>query len=77
MTDDEPEIPAVEGDEAPPDVEIHPVDAEDAGGEDEEMSDPQNLPPESFHADVEDTDGVADTWEGGTADPDTPEPGDG
>jgi hypothetical protein len=58
MTDnDHDDIPPIEGDDAPPDVDLHPVDGEDPDG-DEDTGDMQNLPSESFEADEDDDKGL-------------------
>jgi hypothetical protein len=56
MIDSENEdIPLIEGDDEP-DFEINPSE-DDGDHDDPEMSDPQNLPPESFEADEDDDKG--------------------
>jgi hypothetical protein len=55
MTDDET-IPVIEGDDDH-EFDLNPVDTENP--DDDDTGDMQNLPPESFKADPEDTDGNA------------------
>jgi hypothetical protein len=58
MTDnDNDTVPLIEGDDAPPDITLNPVDGDDPDTDDLDMDDPQNLPPESFEADESDDKG--------------------
>jgi len=53
---DHEEIALVEGDDAPPDININPTET-DTASSDPHMSDPEGLPPESYEADEDDDKG--------------------
>lgn len=59
MGEEDEVIPLVEGEEAPPEIAITPVDSEDVVDDDKLMgANLPDLPEESFEADPEDTKGI-------------------